>query len=203
MAQLDQDMWQDFVMEAEEHIHEIEPNLLLLEQHPEDMSLIADCFRGVHSIKGAAGYMGLKRIHDLSHALEDLFDQLKNGRVKCDTDFINVAFEAVDCLKRLVKEVAENHAETSEIDDVLEKIKAIGGIEDKDAAGGAVSGREAGLGLEGAGPDNVGLAGDVGGDGDLEDEELMGIYADEMKAIWSRLDALMKGEDVDTRAVLS
>jgi two-component system chemotaxis sensor kinase CheA len=201
-------MWQEFVVEAEEHIHDIEPNLLLLEQHPEDMSIISDCFRSMHSIKGAAGYMGLHKINTLSHALEDLFDQLKNGEAICDTEFINIAFEAVDRLKCLVKEVAEKQAEATGIDDMLEKISAISPDKKQAVSDSGVHTQKKSA-LQDKGPVEASRTEKAGGasligDNEPEDNELMGIYADEMKAIWSRLEAVMEdGDHVDTPIILS
>ena len=208
MTQLDQDMWREFVVEAEEHLHEIEPNLLLLEQHPDDMSLVGDCFRNMHSIKGAASYMGLARVSALSHTLEDLFDRLKNGEAECDTYLINTAFEAVDKLKKLVKEIAETQTETTEIDNMLEKINAIGRVEppspseDRSAQPEALELR-ASAGEEG-GARQEDKPAETANPKILDDDELMGIYADEMKAIWARLKAVMEaGDPIDASLPLS
>ncbi|MGQ9812716.1 MAG: chemotaxis protein CheW [Dissulfurimicrobium sp.] len=207
MTQFDQDMWQEFVIEAEEHIHNIEPNLLLLEQHPEDMSIISDCFRSIHSIKGAAAYMGLHNINTLSHALEDLFDQLKNGETLCDTEFINIAFEAIDRLKCLVKEVAERQAEATSIDDILEKISVISQRKRQAASDRSVPPQKKSA-FQDEGPVEANRTEKAGAasleDNRPDDNELMDIYADEMKAIWSRLEAVMKDSDrVDISIILS
>ncbi len=125
MSAIDQEMWQDFVIEAEENMQELEPNLLLLEQDPENASLLNDCFRNMHSIKGAANYMGLTNTATLAHRMESLFDHVRQGNASLDNNAMNVLFDGLDRVKQLVKEVAENHEEKSEIDDIVEKIEAI------------------------------------------------------------------------------
>ena len=125
MSAIDQEMWQDFVVEAEENMQELEPNLLLLEQDPENTSLLNDCFRNMHSIKGAANYMGLVNTATLAHRMESLFDHVRQGKVNLDENAMNVLFDGLDRVKQLVKEVAENREEKSQIDDIVSQIEDI------------------------------------------------------------------------------
>ncbi len=125
MSAIDQEMWQDFVVEAEENMQELEPNLLLLEQDPENTSLLNDCFRNMHSIKGAANYMGLVNTATLAHRMESLFDHVRQGKVSLDENAMNVLFDGLDRVKQLVKEVAENREEKSQIDDIVSQIEDI------------------------------------------------------------------------------
>ncbi|MBF0509913.1 MAG: Hpt domain-containing protein, partial [Deltaproteobacteria bacterium] len=56
---LSQEYLDDFVVEAEEHLGEIEPNLIRLEREPTNTAIVDELFRGFHSIKGLANYIGL------------------------------------------------------------------------------------------------------------------------------------------------
>lgn len=125
MSQIDQEMWQDFVVEAEENLQEIEPNLLLIEQESDNTSLLNDCFRNMHSIKGAANYMGLKKIASLSHRIETLFDRIRDNKISVDHNVMDVIFAGTDRIKQLTTEVANHQQEKSEISDIMEKLNKI------------------------------------------------------------------------------
>ncbi len=125
MSGIDQEIWQDFVVEAEENMQELEPNLLLLEQDPENTSLLNDCFRNMHSIKGAANYMGLERTATLAHRMESLFDNVRQGNIALDEHAMNTLFDGLDKVKQLVREISESHEEKSEIDDIVQELEAI------------------------------------------------------------------------------
>lgn len=125
MSHIDQEMWQDFVVEAEENLQEIEPNLLLIEQESDNISLLNDCFRNMHSIKGAANYMGLANMATLSHRIETLFDKIREGKVGVDYKVMDAILAGTDRLKKLTEEVAENHEEKSGVSDILERLDLI------------------------------------------------------------------------------
>ena len=73
----DLSLLQDFVTETVEHLEEMEGNLLQLETDSANREILNDIFRSVHTIKGAAEYLGLERIAELSHKLENLLDQIR------------------------------------------------------------------------------------------------------------------------------
>ena len=69
------DRIEEFIVEAREHLDVVEDSLLALEKEPngaESQARYDRCFRSVHSIKGDAGFLGLQRIHQLTHAMESL-----------------------------------------------------------------------------------------------------------------------------------
>ncbi len=125
MSGIDQEMWQDFVVEAEENMQELEPNLLLLEQDPENTSLLNDCFRNMHSIKGAANYMGLEKTATVAHRMESLFDNVRQGNIALDENALNALFDGLDKVKQLVREVSESHEEKSDIEDIVQELEAV------------------------------------------------------------------------------
>ena len=69
----DLSMLQDFIAESEEHLEEMETNLLALEEDPENREILDNVFRSAHTIKGSSEYLGMARIAELSHKLESLF----------------------------------------------------------------------------------------------------------------------------------
>ena len=63
----DPSFYEDFLIEAQEHFEQIETNFLALEESPGDLDLLNAIFRSVHTIKGAAGFLGLQKVQALSH----------------------------------------------------------------------------------------------------------------------------------------
>jgi len=87
-----------FVSETREHLEEAAEAMVHLEQHPHDEETLNLLFRHGHSIKGMAGSMGFEPIARLSHALEDLFDQVRNGHLRFTPEIADHAFQALDAL---------------------------------------------------------------------------------------------------------
>ena len=96
----------EFVAEAQEIIEALSRDLLLLdhgqkEGHP-DPDLINSVFRGVHTLKGIAGMFGFADLGEVAHVLEDLLDQLRLGKVDLTQGVLDVLFEGVEVLQRLL-----------------------------------------------------------------------------------------------------
>jgi len=123
--EVDHNMWQEYINEAEDYIQQIEPILLYLEGNPSDKSLIDECFRNIHSLKGAAGYMGLTKTSKLAHKIEELLDLIRSKSISVDEEIISTLFTGIDRVKLLVKDVSEKQKESHEISDVLKLIEDI------------------------------------------------------------------------------
>ncbi|HUP64193.1 MAG TPA: chemotaxis protein CheA [Thermoanaerobaculia bacterium] len=95
---------QEFTSEAEELLEALSSDIVELERQGEDVrpELVNKIFRGVHSLKGLAGMLGLDDISDLSHGLEDMLDRLRMGKIPIDRTLIDLLFDSVDSLNRLV-----------------------------------------------------------------------------------------------------
>ncbi|MEE9126290.1 MAG: Hpt domain-containing protein, partial [Planctomycetota bacterium] len=87
-----------FVSETREHLEEAAEAMVRLEQNPGDEETLNLLFRHGHSIKGMAGSMGFQPIARLSHALEDLFDQVRKGHLRFTPEIADHAFQALDAL---------------------------------------------------------------------------------------------------------
>ena len=98
---------QDFIAESNEHIETAESSLLDLENQPENEELLNQIFRGFHTIKGMAGFLNLDLISTLAHASENLLDQGRKGNLKIVGATSDVAFKAIDMLKRMIKDLDE------------------------------------------------------------------------------------------------
>lgn len=101
----DIDLLTDFVSEAQEHIDNIDNKLLSLENNPMDRDLLNAVFRVFHTIKGAAGFLALDDIAKLSHITENLLHLARKGEVILSGGKIDVVFEALDAMKKLVSDI--------------------------------------------------------------------------------------------------
>jgi two-component system chemotaxis sensor kinase CheA len=100
-------VYTEFVSESLEHIEAVEVRVLDLEASPHDRAIINDIFRPVHSIKGAAGFLGLTTTNILCHELETLLDQARKGELSVTQDVVNVVLAGIDHLKQLIHNIAE------------------------------------------------------------------------------------------------
>lgn len=97
----DAEMLEVFQMEAEDLLRNIQTNLGVLAQHPEDANALWEIRRYAHTFKGAAGIIGLKRISQLAHRVEDLLDTMVENNAGPNERIFGVLKTAFDCLKAL------------------------------------------------------------------------------------------------------
>lgn len=95
----DPELFKDFLDESREHLSSIELNIISLEEDPENKEVINAIFRPFHSIKGVAGFLNLKDIHELSHEVENLLDGARAGNFAVTPAIIDIVLQAVDILK--------------------------------------------------------------------------------------------------------
>ena len=101
----DPSFYEDFLVEAQEHFEQIETNFLALEEAPGDLDLLNAIFRSVHTIKGAAGFLGLQKVQSVAHVGENVLDDLRKSRMELSDRVMELLFETVDMLKILVDDV--------------------------------------------------------------------------------------------------
>jgi len=107
----------EFLAESQEIVEALSRDLLVLDQTQKegnpDPDLINEVFRGVHTLKGIAGMFGYHQVGAVAHALEDLLDDLRLGRVALSQDVLDVLFEGVENFQRLLGEAS---GESSDVD---------------------------------------------------------------------------------------
>jgi two-component system chemotaxis sensor kinase CheA len=90
---------QMFVDETEEQLDDLVESLLILERQPDDVEQLNEAFRLIHSIKGAAGMMGLQNIAVLTHHLENRFEQFRSSADRLDEPTMNLVLRCIDFLR--------------------------------------------------------------------------------------------------------
>ncbi|MFW6051201.1 MAG: chemotaxis protein CheA [Myxococcota bacterium] len=129
---------EEFLAETQEIIEALSRDLLLLDQGQKDgkvdPDLINEVFRGVHTLKGIAGMFGYSQLGAVAHALEDLLDDLRLGRVEMDQEVLDVLFEGVENFQRLLSEAKEGEPEEGGVDlaGYAKSIERVSGSKDEE-----------------------------------------------------------------------
>ena len=122
----DPELFADFIAEAKEHLETIEPNLLELEKTPDNLALLNDIFRPMHSLKGASGFLGLNRINQLAHKSENILDELRKGSMVVTSEIMDVILASTDALRQMIDNLEVTNAEGDvEIEHIMAQIEAI------------------------------------------------------------------------------
>ena len=123
---MDPELFSDFIVEAKEHLETIEPNLLELEKTPDNLALLNEIFRPMHSLKGASGFLGLNRINRLAHKAENILDELRKGSMVITSEIMDVILAATDALRQMIDSLEATSTEGDvEIEPIYEQIDAI------------------------------------------------------------------------------
>lgn len=121
----DLDLLKEFVVESQEHLSDVEEKLLAMEGQGEaiDVAAVNTVFRAVHSIKGAAGFMGLGTLERLAHREEEVLNKLRAKEIRPTSDVINALLRATDRIKFLLDSIeTSNDIDISDQLTILEEI---------------------------------------------------------------------------------
>jgi two-component system chemotaxis sensor kinase CheA len=105
MSSEDDEILQDFLIEASEILEQLSEQLVELEQNPEDTDLLNAIFRGFHTVKGGAGFLQLDALVGCCHIAENVFDILRNGKRIVDAELMDVVLRALDAINEMFDEV--------------------------------------------------------------------------------------------------
>jgi len=125
MALEDEELLQDFIVEAGEILEQLNEQLVELENRPLDNELLNAVFRGFHTIKGGGSFLGLDALVDVCHKAEDVFNLLRNGERKVDTELMDIMLPVLDVLNDQFEAIrAGNKAQPAD-NALLEKLVAL------------------------------------------------------------------------------
>lgn len=104
---LDEDILQDFLIEAGEILELLSEQLVELENNPEDKDLLNAIFRGFHTVKGGAGFLSLAELVDTCHGAENVFDVLRNGQRSVTPSLMDTMLKALDTVNHQFQAVQD------------------------------------------------------------------------------------------------
>ena len=123
-----------FLDETKEHLQSLSDQLMNLEQDPENMDTINEIFRAAHTLKGMAGTMGYKRMQNLTHDMENVFSEIRNGTFKADGNMVDILFQCLDALEEYTENIQNTSDEGTNENEHL--IKALNEILDTKGGSG-------------------------------------------------------------------
>ncbi|PWK40677.1 chemotaxis protein CheA [Pseudomonas sp. OV226] len=115
----DEEILQDFLVEAGEILEQLSEQLVELESRPDDADLLNAIFRGFHTVKGGAGFLQLNELVECCHIAENVFDILRKGERRVDSELMDVVLEALDAVNSMFSEVRERSPITAATPELL------------------------------------------------------------------------------------
>ena len=114
-----------FIDETKEHLQTLNDQVLIMEQDPENIDTVNEIFRAAHSLKGMAGTMGFKRMQTLTHDMENVFSEIRNGKMSVTPDIVDIVFKCLDALEGYLANIQETADEgTEDNEEIIELLNA-------------------------------------------------------------------------------
>lgn len=115
-----------FIDETKEHLQSLNEQLLVLEKEPDNADTINEIFRAAHSLKGMAGTMGYKRMQRLTHDTENVFSEIRNGKMKVSANLIDTLFQSLDALEGYLENIQQTADEgTDDHEPIIQQLNEI------------------------------------------------------------------------------
>ncbi|MBK8945004.1 MAG: chemotaxis protein CheA [Ignavibacteriae bacterium] len=125
------EIFESFIVETKETLEKLDLDLVKLESSPEDTDLLNEIFRSFHTVKGTSGFLGLVKMQELTHRLEDILNKLRKGEVKLNSTIMDGILSGYDALSELLVIIEENKnedfdtaKEIKKLENIIEKINS-------------------------------------------------------------------------------
>lgn len=122
---LDDEITQDFLLEAGEILEQLNEQLVDMETNPDDMDLLNAVFRGFHTIKGGAGFLAIEALVDVCHIAENVFDILRNGERQVDAELMDSVLQCLDVVNDMFEEIKEGNTPSTADINLIENLKRL------------------------------------------------------------------------------
>lgn len=132
----DEEILQDFLVEASEILELLSEQLVELESTPDDMNLLNAIFRGFHTVKGGAGFLQLNELVECCHIAENVFDILRKGERRVTPELMDVVLEALDNVNSMFNQVRERTVPTPAPKELLEALARLAEPETEEEGSG-------------------------------------------------------------------
>lgn len=130
---LDDEILQDFLVEAGEILEQLSEQLVELEQSPQDLDLLNAIFRGFHTVKGGAGFLAIHELVEICHSAEDVFNILRQGERQVTADLMDVILQVLDVVNEMFAQVRLGQTPEAAPQILLSRLQAFANAEDADA----------------------------------------------------------------------
>lgn len=124
--EVDEEIMQDFLVEAGEILEQLQEQLVDLENKPEDADLLNAIFRGYHTVKGGAGFLALTELVNICHGAENVFDVMRNGQRTLTPELMDVILQATDVVVEMFEKVKQREALEAAPDELIAVLHKLG-----------------------------------------------------------------------------
>jgi len=115
-----------FIDETREHLESLNNQLLILEKEPDNEETVNEIFRAAHSLKGMAGTMGYKRMQRLTHDMENVFSEVRSGKIKVNANIVDIVFQCLDALEAYLANIVDSQDEgTEDNEPIIARLNAV------------------------------------------------------------------------------
>lgn len=121
----DEEILQDFLVEAGEILENLSEQLVELERRPDDRDLLNAIFRGFHTVKGGAGFLQLTPMVECCHVTENLFDILRNGQRQVTSELMDVVLQALDTVNQQFSQLQQHEEVTPATPELLQALGSL------------------------------------------------------------------------------
>ena len=122
--ELDDEILQDFLVEANEILEQLSEQLVVLEQSPGDFDLLNAIFRGFHTVKGGAGFLAIHELVEICHSAEDVFNVLRQGDRQVTAELMDVILQVLDIVNGMFDRVRAGEQPQAAPAELLTRLKA-------------------------------------------------------------------------------
>ncbi|CEM61370.1 chemotaxis protein CheA [Treponema phagedenis] len=119
-----EELLKDFFSEAEQQVEQLESNILVIEQDPDNHEAIDEIFRAAHTLKGGSATVEMQELSTFTHAMEDLLDALRSGTVKVNEPVVDTLLTSLDVIKAMLAARAEGTVYSDDVSDLLNLIRS-------------------------------------------------------------------------------
>ncbi|MBC2307046.1 chemotaxis protein CheA [Listeria welshimeri] len=114
-----------FIEEASEHLQALNDNLLQLEKEPTNGQLVSEIFRSAHTFKGMSSTMGFQQVADLTHAMENVLDEVRNNRLAVTEHLVDIIFTCTSHLETMVSDIQHGGQGAADITKTVADLEAL------------------------------------------------------------------------------
>ncbi len=134
-SMIDEEIMQEFLNEADEGIQQLEVDFLTLEKEPDNVDLLNNSFRVIHTIKGTSSFLSFKNLESTTHKAEDVLNKLRKSELILTSGIMDTLLRAVDAVKSMLVEIGQHGSDKSvETEDIKNSLADI--MENKESAEG-------------------------------------------------------------------
>ncbi len=107
MSEMDEAI-QEFLVESDENLSQVERDLLELETHPDGPDILANIFRAIHTVKGTCSFLGYSKLESLAHTGETLLSLLRDGDISLTPDIASALLKMIDAIRQMLTCIQES-----------------------------------------------------------------------------------------------